>query len=231
MSSTNNKSLVNDSVIAIDDTPCLDNTEEESNSSSRNQNTDNATNNNFQLYLSDTISTREIVSLSSEAEATNIKNKPNYENIREKNLNEFNQKFPAVESFVKPQDHYQSITSRKEEVEPKKKASKKRISICGDGLTENVLNIDDTVIDQFDNELDHKSGKLFTLSDTALGEELRVSNMLSSTKMSNDCSSLSKKSNSIISNTGKSSKSNPPPVNLRVIKESSSDDDQYERCK
>lgn len=63
-----------------------------------------------------------------------------------------------------------NVTQRKKNpnrvtIKPNKntKNSKKRVSICGQALSDDVFNIDDTVIDQFDNELDHKKGLLCSI--------------------------------------------------------------------
>jgi len=63
----------------------------------------------------------------------------------------------------------------------------KRVSICGDHLSENVLKIDDTIIDEYDNELDFKSGKLVSLGESTALEQTTEANtepshMLSSNK-------------------------------------------------
>jgi hypothetical protein len=237
-SSINNKSVVNDSLLAVDETTCLEKSDQRS--SGNNQNSENATN-NFQLHLSDTASTQQgdvVHSSSSSSSETETKSKSsksvqkqlNYENKRDKNLNDFIQPPPPVKAM--PQVKWSINPTRN--VTERQKTAKKRISICGDGLTENVLNIDDTVIDQFDNELDYKSGKLCTLSDeTMLGDEMRASNVLSSTKMSNDSSSLivTRKSKTSEATGSRLAKPSRPQVNLKAIRESSSDDDQYEKCK
>jgi hypothetical protein len=46
------------------------------------------------------------------------------------------------------------------------KRNNKRVSICGDHLSENVLKIDDTIIDEYDNELDFKNGNLVSLGES-----------------------------------------------------------------
>jgi hypothetical protein len=51
------------------------------------------------------------------------------------------------------------------------KRNNKRVSICGDHLSENVLKIDDTIIDEYDNELDFKSGKLVSLGESTAIEQ------------------------------------------------------------
>lgn len=77
-----------------------------------------------------------------------------------------------------------------EETKPRRsKTCKKRVSICGEGFSDDVLQIDDTIIDEYENELDHKSGMLFTLVESQIERDLANSTnskpgVLSSTKMS-----------------------------------------------
>lgn len=123
---------------------------------------------------------------------------PDFEKIKQKNLSQFG---------------LSNVTMRKNNTSSRK--SNKRISICGDGLSENVLNIDDTIIDQFENEQDYKSGKLFTMTEEDIEKDL-----LSSTKV---CGSfklfLDEDEEEEKEKTVKTKK-----------KESSSDDDRFETC-
>lgn len=67
----------------------------------------------------------------------------------------------------------------------RKSNAKKRVSVCGQTFTDVVLSIDDTILDEYENELDHKSGKIFTLHEESIekdfGDRNRVPT-LSSTK-------------------------------------------------
>lgn len=62
--------------------------------------------------------------------------------------------------------------------------SKKRVSVCGQTFSDVVLNIDDTILDEYENELDHKSGKIFTLHESSIEKDMINPNsqVLSSTK-------------------------------------------------
>lgn len=94
------------------------------------------------------------------------------------------------------------------------KNSKKRVSICGQALSDDVFNIDDTIIDQFDNEQDHKKGLLCSIVESSDEIEPNERNsVFSSTKI------LSNKTNT---------KSNSPPSRADVS--SSDNDDAYEKC-
>ena len=46
--------------------------------------------------------------------------------------------------------------------------SKKRISICGNAFSDDVFKIDDTIIDEYENELDYKSGRLINVNETVI---------------------------------------------------------------
>ena len=51
------------------------------------------------------------------------------------------------------------------------KSVSKRVSICGNIFSENVLQIDDTILDEYENDLDYKSGKLISFNQTKKLEE------------------------------------------------------------
>lgn len=55
--------------------------------------------------------------------------------------------------------------------------------MCGQTFSDDVLNIDDTILDEYENELDYKSGKLFTLTESKIEKDLvdRKDGVLSST--------------------------------------------------
>lgn len=62
--------------------------------------------------------------------------------------------------------------------------AKKRVSVCGSELfSDEVLSIDDTILDEYENELDHKSGKIFTLHESSIEKDFGASRrVLSSTE-------------------------------------------------
>lgn len=68
--------------------------------------------------------------------------------------------------------------------------SNKRVSICGQALNDDVFNIDDTVVDQFDNELDHKKGLIYSIieinEENSIIELSQPSSLFSSTKLNVD---------------------------------------------
>ena len=85
----------------------------------------------------------------------------------------------------------------------------KRVSICGEAFSDNVLKIDDTIIDEYDNELDHKSGKLVNLDETNIDAIRDNSFKLKINKNDREYTSIDKKK----------------------VPSSSSDDDKFEQCK
>ena len=68
-----------------------------------------------------------------------------------------------------------------------KKNSKKRVSICGQGFNDDVFNIDDTIVDQFDNEIDHKKGLIHSIieinEENSVGDVSQPNSLFSSTKL------------------------------------------------
>ena len=44
----------------------------------------------------------------------------------------------------------------------------KRVSICGDGMSKTQLRVDDTILDESENESDLKSGKIYSLFETQI---------------------------------------------------------------
>ena len=54
----------------------------------------------------------------------------------------------------------------------KSKPNKKRVSMCGEGLTKAQLKIDETILDESENESDFKNGRIFTLHGSRLEEDL-----------------------------------------------------------
>jgi hypothetical protein len=93
-----------------------------------------------------------------------------------------------------------------------------------------VFKIDDTIIDQFENELDHKNGKLITLGNETINglNEGNSNSVLSSTRLMYPSSSSSQNKNT--KKPAENLKRNPSKNCLNTIKESSSDDDQFENC-
>lgn len=91
----------------------------------------------------------------------------------------------------------------------------KRVSICGQAFSDDVLNIDDTIIDEYDNELDHKSGKLVSLAESQIELDLigRKTSVFSSTQIQNDTK---------CSNTKK--------TDYVIVESSTDDDDKFEKC-
>ena len=55
------------------------------------------------------------------------------------------------------------------------KTNKKRVSVCGDGFSEDVLEIDETILDEYENELDLKKGKLFTVDESNIEKDADAS--------------------------------------------------------
>jgi hypothetical protein len=82
----------------------------------------------------------------------------------------------------------------------------KRVSICGEAFSDNVLKIDDTIIDEYDNELDHKSGKLVNLNETNI-DAIKANE-----------------------NKQKQILEEKPIKHKKKILSSSSDDDKFEQC-
>lgn len=124
------------------------------------------------------------------------------------------------------QNNTNNVTLRR-----RSKCANKRVSICGQAFSDDVLNIDDTIIDEYDNELDHKSGKLFSLVDSQIERDLASgdkSNIFSSTQMS----SVIKTANNI-NNNNRSSGDNVTQMGNVNRKDASStdDDDRFENCK
>lgn len=56
------------------------------------------------------------------------------------------------------------------------KGTKKRVSICGEGLSSAQLKIDETILDESENESDLRSGKIFSLCASKIEEDLNSSN-------------------------------------------------------
>lgn len=56
-----------------------------------------------------------------------------------------------------------------------KTTSKKRVSMCGEELSEVILNIDETIMDEYENEQDQKKGRLFVLEESSAEKETNSS--------------------------------------------------------
>ena len=185
------------SVSLINDTACVESGDELGKPNLSPQLEATVGESNFQLHLSDDDTKQKLISSNSENETADL--------------------CQTKKNVILEQSSSRNVTRRQ-----KTKRKSKRLSICGEGLSEDVLRIDDTIIDQFDNECDHRRGKLVTLSETGSFEQENSSkfrlSMLSSTK--------------VASNIGE--RGNEPKMisaQLKRISESSSgDDDQYERC-
>lgn len=74
--------------------------------------------------------------------------------------------------------------SRLSVVGANKSSTKKRVSVCVSELfSDEVLSIDDTILDEYENERDHKSGKIFTLHESSIEKDFGASRrVLSSTE-------------------------------------------------
>ncbi|RNA14527.1 hypothetical protein BpHYR1_003717 [Brachionus plicatilis] len=72
--------------------------------------------------------------------------------------------------------------------------TKKRVSICGQALNDDVFNIDDTIVDQFDNEIDQKKGLIYSIIEIKDEESstdiIQASSVFSSTKLNIDHKNL-----------------------------------------
>ena len=55
------------------------------------------------------------------------------------------------------------------------KTNKKRVSVCGEGFSEDILQIDETILDEYENELDLKKGKLFIIDESDIEKDTNAS--------------------------------------------------------
>ena len=55
------------------------------------------------------------------------------------------------------------------------KSNKKRVSVCGEGFSEDVLQIDETILDEYENEMDLKKGKLFVIDESNIEKDTNAS--------------------------------------------------------
>ena len=51
----------------------------------------------------------------------------------------------------------------------------KRVSVCGEGFSDDVLQIDETILDDYENALDHKKGKLFVIDESYIEKDTNAS--------------------------------------------------------
>ena len=138
--------MVDDSVIEIDVSP-----KQTTLSNSNATVTGLTTTSNLILHLS---------SSSSNSPQSPVKSSFNNITLR-KSSAKIKQRQPPAKSL---KSRRMSITSGK--LVSVTKTNKKRVSVCGDGLSDDVLQIDETILDEYENELDLKKGKLFVIDES-----------------------------------------------------------------
>ena len=115
------------------------------------------------------------------------------------------------------------------ETETPNKKIRKRVSMCGEGLTKSQMKINQTIFDESENESDVKSGRIFTLNAS------KANDYLSSNNTYEDDSG--KRDSSITSGCDNSVKIKPYGLDesKKIVKSKDSSevssDDKFELCK